>query len=85
MEIGFNTDLEVNGSRYHIQTEDWGRTNPFFVTRIFQNGAVVKSVKTSYWQVLSQGPISDVQAIRLALRDQHKTILDRLLSGQFDW
>ncbi len=85
MEVGFNTDIEVSGSKFHIQTEDWGRNNPYFVTRIFQNGAVVKSVKTSYWQVLTQGPVAEVQAIRLALKDQHKRILDGLLSGQFDW
>jgi hypothetical protein len=85
VEIGFNTDLELNGNRYHIQTEDWGRRNPFFVTTIFHNGAVLKSVKTSYWQVLPDGPVADTQAIRLALKDQHKRILDRLISGQFSW
>jgi len=85
LEIGFNTDIEIAGSKYHIQTEDWGRNNPFLVTRIFNNGAVVKSVKTSYWQVLAEGPVADSQAIRLALKEQHKRILDRLLSGQFDW
>jgi hypothetical protein len=85
LEVGFNTDIEFSGSKYHVQTEDWGRNNPFLVTRIFQNGAVVKSVKTSYWQILLEGTAADSQAIRLALKDQHKRILDRLLSGQFDW
>ncbi|MGE3975044.1 MAG: hypothetical protein AB7F59_11020 [Bdellovibrionales bacterium] len=85
MEVGLNNDITVNGLTYHIQTEDWGRQNPYLVTQVFSNGAVLKSWKISYWQVLPQGPISDSQAIRLALRQQHQKILDRILSGQFDW
>lgn len=75
----------MHGLSYHIQTEDWGRNNPYFVTQVFCNGAVLKSWKTSYWHVLPKGTVSEPQAIRLALRQQHQQILDRILSGQFDW
>lgn len=85
MEVGYNTDLDIAGNQYHIQTEDWGRDNPYLVTRIFRQGAVIKSVKTPYWQALPRGPVSDPQAIRLALKDQHQRILDRMVSGHFDW
>ena len=84
MEVGFNTDVVVEGIKYHVQTEDWGRQNPFLVTQVLSNGAVLGSIKTSYWQVLPKGQYSDEQAIRLALKEQHQKILDRVLSGHLD-
>ena len=82
MEKGFNTDIQYLGHDYHIQTEDWGRENPFLVSRVFKQGAVVKSVKTSYIEVLPKGLNSKTQSIRLAMECQHQQILDLLLSGQ---
>lgn len=82
MEKGFNSDVAWLGAQYHVQTEDWGFANPYFVSRVFHNGAVLKSVKTSYDEVLPQGSSSDVKTIRLAMKIQHQQILDLLLSGQ---
>ena len=86
MEKGFNSDVVFKGMNFHVQSEDWGSENPFLVSRVYQNGAVVKSVKTPYSEVLGPARFSrpriDSQAIRLALRDQHEKILDLLLSGQ---
>lgn len=81
MEKGFNSDVQVGGTRYHVQTEDWGLQNPYLVSRVFRDGAVLKSVKTSYSEVLPRGPQSGPQAIRLAMRVQHQQILDLLVSG----
>jgi hypothetical protein len=67
---------------YHVQTEDWGGSNPYLVSRVYQNGAVVRSIKTSYAEVLPHGPKSSSGAIRLAMQLQHEQILDLLLSGQ---
>ena len=82
VEKGFNSDIIVDGLTYHIQTEDWGRMNPFFVSRVFCNGAVVKSVKTPYEAVLSKGPVIESATVKMALRYQHEQILDLLVSGQ---
>lgn len=79
---GFNSDLNIGSSQIHVQTEDWGKDNPYIMTRVFKNGAVVNSIKTPYDSVLPFGPISDEQAIRLAMREQHQKILDQLLSGK---
>lgn len=51
MEKGYNSDIFVRGEKYHIQTEDWGQRNPFVVTRVYKNGAVVKTQKTSYQDI----------------------------------
>ena len=82
MQKGYNSDINWRGTLYHVQTEDWGRENPFFVSRVFHDGAVVKSVKTSYQEVLPRGPASDAKSIQLAMKIQHQQILDLLLSGQ---
>jgi hypothetical protein len=90
MQKGFNSDVVYRGMNFHVQTEDWGLDNPYLVSRVYQNGAVIKSIKRGYSEVL--GPTSspgyfvrtkvDANEIRLALRSQHEQILDLLLSGQ---
>ena len=82
MEKGFNSDIFVNGVSYHIQTEDWGKENPFIVTRIYKSGAVLKSIKTSYDDIWKRSPRSDKHAIRLAMQLQHQEILDQLVGGK---
>ncbi|MCB0363979.1 MAG: hypothetical protein H6624_13175 [Bdellovibrionaceae bacterium] len=67
---------------YHVQTEDWGLANPYLVSRVFYNGAVVKSIKTAYLEVLPNGPASDIKSIQMAMQFQHQKILDLLVSGQ---
>jgi hypothetical protein len=82
MQKGFNSDVAFRGSNYHVQSEDWGLENPFLVSRVFLNGAIVKNIKTSYSEVLKPSAFRDSQAIRLALVEQHQRTLDQLVSGQ---
>lgn len=81
MVKGFNSDLSIRGKTYHVQTEDWGSRNPFLVSRVFANGAVIKTIKTSYAEALKGGPVQDHQALGLALRKQHQQIIDQLHMG----
>lgn len=80
MEAGLNSDIRIGNKDYHVQTEDWGWDNPFIVTKIFSSGAVLKSYKIPYQNVL-QSAFPDNQSIRRALEEQHREILDRLVSG----
>lgn len=82
VEKGFNSDVSISDKSYHVQTEDWGRVNPYLVSRVFFNGAVVRSFKTSYEEVLPGGIAASPQDIRLAMKIQHNKILDLLVSGQ---
>lgn len=81
MQKGFNSDINVRGQKYHIQTEDWGQQNPFLVSRIFCNGAVMKTIKTPYETVALTGSSRWEEAVKIALHKQHSTIIDRLMSG----
>ena len=83
MEKGCNSDITTLGQAYHVQTEDWGIKNPFIVSQIFRDGALLKIVKNPYEKILPRGLRSDSPSIRLALREQHQEILDLLISGQF--
>lgn len=80
MEAGLNSDIKVIDREFHVQTEDWGWENPFIVTKIFSQGAVLKSYKTPYQELL-QSTFPSEQSIRTAIERQHKEILDRLISG----
>lgn len=82
IEKGLNSDVEFNGRAFHVQTEDWGRANPFIVTQVFRSGKVVKQVKIPYSKVLPHAEKSAPSAVQAALQFQHQSILDLLLSGQ---
>lgn len=90
MEKGFNSDILYQGLEYHVQTEDWGVANPYIVTRVYCNGGIVKSVKSSYAEVLSREllqssniqPLAFRRALVSAIESQHERILDQLVSGQ---
>ncbi len=81
MNKGFNSDLSVRGKKYHVQSEDWGSQNPYLVSRIFCNGAVLKTVKTPHETALREGPVNQHEAIAQALQRQHQQIMSDLLAG----
>lgn len=83
MEAGLNSDIQVGSKHYHVQTEDWGWDNPFIVTKIFCQGAVLRSYKIPY-QDIFKNPFAGRESIRQALENQHQQILDRLLSSQLE-
>lgn len=87
MQQGFNSDITYKGVSYHVQTEDWGLENPFIVSRIFQQGAVLKTFKTHYSKILGPKPPTPAQVhwqkhISSALKSQHDQVIDFLMNGQ---
>lgn len=82
MQKGFNSDVSYKGKSYHVQTEDWGVQNPFIVTRVFQSGAVITTIKKPYSDVLNSLSIRSEMVIKTALRKQHADIIDDLISGK---
>ncbi len=81
MELSLNSDLSFGVDSYHVQTEDWGMSSPYIVSRIYKNGAVLQSIKTPYSDLI-EAPIWDTTAVEEAVKIQHNKILDLLLSGQ---
>ena len=82
MQKGFNSDVNYKGSTYHVQTEDWGIKNPFIVSRVFKNGAVVVTLKKTYSEIPEIADKKGDLVIKQALRRQHGDIVDQLVSGR---
>lgn len=74
--------MTFKGQRYHVQTEDWGLQNPYLVSRVFLQGAVIRTIKTPYQEVLRPpAPPNQVELIQKALRQQHTLVVEKLLAG----
>ena len=90
---GFNSNICFQGSSYHVQTEDWGQSKSSIVTKVFKNGAVVKTITSNYKDFIfnnlkdSPSVLNDQQnnrmdCIRIAMQSQHREVLTLLHSGQ---
>jgi hypothetical protein len=82
MQKGYNSDVSFRGTAYHVQTEDLGDSFSYIVTKVFQGGAVIKSIKTQYSEIQNSGLKSKSESVVFAMRKQHQYILDQLNSGQ---
>ena len=52
------------------------------ITRVFLEGAVVKTVKRTYRDILAERSGNREQAVNLALREQHQNVIDQLSAGR---
>jgi hypothetical protein len=79
---GFNHNFQYKGELFHIQTEDGGQKNPRIVTQLFRGGTVLGSQKQPYDELLGLVDLS--QQVESRMQEQHKEMLRRLRSGEFD-
>ena len=82
MVVGFNHNVVYKGDVFHVQTEDSGVGNPSITTLLYRGGSILASKKTSYADILK---IDDLeQVVEDLMKEQHKEMLRRLKSGEFD-
>lgn len=79
MLIGFNTNVPFKGKVYHVQTEDSGLTNPFIITHLYHQGAILHSVKTGYAQIV--GTAGFEEQLRNLMKHQHREMIRALIKG----
>ena len=79
---GFNSDIRARGQSFHVQTEDWGAEKALLVTRVFRDGAVVKTLKTPYAEALRATSVRTAEALRAALQKQHADVIDAIMEGR---
>ena len=53
MNFGFNSNVRVGETLYHVQTEDRGPSHPFLDTVVYEAGRVVYKLSTSYQDFLN--------------------------------
>lgn len=82
MLLGYNHNINYKGSVFHIQTEDSGVKTPHIITLLYREGVILCSKKTSYADILR---IDNLEAVvEDLMKEQHKEMLRRLKSGEFD-
>src|SRR2546423_15307366 len=79
---GFNTDIEHNGTIYHVQTEDKGLRSPIILSLIYVGGEILASKRAPYDDLVANG--FDPQALAERLQRQHKLICAAVSAGRID-
>jgi hypothetical protein len=82
MVVGFNHNVVYKGDVFHIQTEDSGINNPHIITLLYKGGNIISSKKTSYADIVKMDNLD--QVVEELMKEQHKDMLRRLKSGEFD-
>ena len=82
MVVGFNHNIMYKGEIFHIQTEDSGINTPHIITLLYRGGIIIASKKTVYADILKADNLE--QVVEELMKDQHKDMLRRLKSGDFD-
>jgi hypothetical protein len=81
--VGFNHNVKFGPRVYHVQTEDSGLPHAHYITHLFVGGNIVASMKSSYVDLVDAEPDLP-KAVRILMEAQHKAMLKRLVSGEFN-
>jgi hypothetical protein len=81
--VGFNHNIQYGSRLYHVQTEDSGLPHAHYITHLFVGGNIVASMKSSYVDLIDAEPDLP-KAVRILMEAQHKAMLKRLISGEFN-
>ncbi len=82
MVVGYNHNIRYKGEVFHVQTEDSGINTPHIITLLYRGGNIIASKKTSYADIVKMGNLS--QVVEELMKEQHKDMLRRLKSAEFD-
>lgn len=82
MVVGFNHNIKYKGEVFHVQTEDSGVANPHIITLLYRGGTILASIKTSYADIIKVDNLD--QVVEDLMKEQHKDMMRRLKSAQFD-
>jgi hypothetical protein len=82
MITGFNTDVEHDGTVYHVQTEDKGLASPLILSLVYVGGAILASKRSPYDDLIASG--FNEKELSDRLNRQHKLICAAIRSGRID-
>lgn len=82
MIVGYNHNIRYKGEVFHVQTEDSGINTPHIITLLYRGGNIIASKKTSYADIVKMGNLN--QIVEELMKEQHKEMLRRLKSAEFD-
>jgi hypothetical protein len=79
---GFNEDIVVEGTTYHIQSEDRGVGSAVLESLIYSGGRILDQVRTSYEHLVNDGAV-DSRQLTAMLQAQHRDVVRRVRHGAF--
>ncbi|HEV7857807.1 MAG TPA: hypothetical protein VGO91_04090 [Pyrinomonadaceae bacterium] len=82
MITGFNTDVEHDGTVYHVQTEDKGLDSPLILSLVYVGGAILASKRSLYHDLIAEG--FDEATLAERLHRQHKLICAAIHAGRIE-
>lgn len=81
MITGFNTDIEFQGTTYHVQTEDKGLATPLILSLVYHRGTILASKRSPYEDLLAN---FDEKVLAERLQKQHKLICAAIRAGRIE-
>ena len=82
MISGFNTDIEFEGTVYHVQTEDKGLSSRLIISLVYDRGTILASKRVSYEDLAIDNFDEKVLADRVGR--QHKLICAAVRAGRIE-
>lgn len=82
MITGFNTDIEFQGTTYHVQTEDKGVKTPLILSLVYDRGTILASKRSAYDDLLTENLDEKILAERL--QKQHNLICAAVRTGRIE-
>jgi hypothetical protein len=79
---GFNSDIEFQGTVYHVQTEDKGLDTPIILSLVYSRGEILASKRSPYDDLIAAG--FDEAELNDRLQRQHKLIIAAIRGGRID-
>jgi len=80
MSSGFNTDVRVDDSVFHVQTEDRGPNHPVIDTVVYQNGRILHRRSSSYEHLVGTPDLAP-EGLRERVAEQHRQVIEDLRGG----
>ena len=79
---GFNTDIEFQGTTYHVQTEDKGVKTPLILSLVYDRGTILASKRSAYDDLLIGN--FDEKQLSERLQKQHNLICAAVRTGRIE-
>lgn len=77
MVFGYNTEIRLGDTLYHVQSEARG-CEPLLETQVFVKGRCISK------RSIQAGSDENLQAVQESLRLQHRSVVDCIRAGQLD-
>ena len=85
MNFGFNSNVRLGDTLYHIQTEDRGPAHPYLDTVVYQAGRVIYKRSTSYEKFAANANAEDLaKQLHERLAQQHNDVIAGLETGTLE-